>query len=200
MIRAAAAAAAVALLTLISPALLATASAAAIETTSFGIDHAGDGRLAIPIRAGSRTTARAEVWNKTDAPVTLELRVVPAEVDEGGAPKLGAGDSEAASWVKLRQTTVELAAQERREVVLAVEPPDRLSKETKTFAVLAQLAAEPGGAPAVLQRLALIGYLEPDPAALEVRSIPMWLIVVAALVLIAVVVVAIRRVTATRAA
>ena len=196
MIRAAAAVAAVALLTLMSPAL----HAAAIETTSFGIDHTGDGRLEIPIRAGERTTARAEVWNKTDAPVTLELRVVPAEVDDGGAPKLGAGDSEAASWVKLRQTSVELAAQERREVVIAVEPPDHLSEETKTFAVLAQIAPEPGAAPAVLQRLALIGYLEPDPDALSVRSIPVWLIVVAALILVVVVVIAVRRVTASRGA
>lgn len=194
MIRAAAAAA-VALLTLLWPPL----HAAAIETTSFGIDRAGGGRLEIPVRAGERTTTRAEVWNKTDAPVTLELRVVAAQVDEGGAPKLGAGDSEAASWVRLRQTSVELAAQERQEVVIAVEPPNRLSAETKTFAVLAQLASEPGAPPAVLQRLALIGYLEPDPDALEVRSIPVWLIVVAALVLIAVVI-GIRRVTASRGA
>lgn len=173
--------------------VLLAAPAAGIETATFGLDSASGERLEIPIRAGERTTARAVVWNKTDAPISLELRVAVASVDASGTASLGEGDVEVASWVSLQEREVDLGPQERQEVGLSVEPPSELSAETKTFALVAQAAAPQAGAPpAVLQRLALVGYLEPDPNALSVRSIPMWLVVVAAVVLLAVVAAAVR--------
>lgn len=142
---------------------LGAAPAGAIETATFGIDVATptpDGRLHIPITAGSSNRAELRVFNKSDAPLALQLSVAPAIVDETGSSSVG-GDDEAAGWAAVEPSRVDLGPGEERRVAVVVAAPDRLSGEIHTIAVVAEPAA---GAerPAVLQRLAVTVFLEPD--------------------------------------
>ena len=144
--------------------LLGIAPAVAIETTQFGIDVAeesDDGRLHIAIKAGAASTGTVRVWNKTSEAIRLQLSIVAATVDENGSARLG-GDDEAVSWAKVDPDEVELGPNADATVTVEVDAPRRLDGDTKTIAVLAEPAAVDGKPPAVLQRLAITTYLEPD--------------------------------------
>jgi hypothetical protein len=158
------------LLLVLTGALLAFAGggapAGAIETTSFGLDVAeptDDGRLHLELRAGETTTGAVKVWNKTDAPIALQLTVVAAQIAEDGTVSLG-GDDAAVGWVDLEPARVELPAGGERLVAVEVKAPRKLSGEVRAVAIQAEPAADPGAGeqPAVIQRLALTTYLEPD--------------------------------------
>ena len=139
------------------------APAAALETTTFGLDVAEpseDGRLTIAVRAGATTTGRLRVWNKQTTAVTLRLTVAPASVDAAGGASLG-GDVEPTRWVSVEPTEVRLAAGERREVTVRVEAPRRLERGRKVVAVVAEPALVGDQPPAVLQRLAVTTFLVP---------------------------------------
>lgn len=168
--------------------LIGIAPAVAIETSRFGIDVAErttDGRLHIRIEAGERSTGKVRVWNKTTEPMRLRLSIVPATVDEDRSVKLG-GDDEPVGWTSVKPGTVELPPGGDATAEVAVQAPRRLDGDTKTVAVVAEPAAAPGEAPAVLQRLAVTTYLEPDEDSLIASLGPFpW---IAGVVLIAVVV------------
>ena len=137
----------------------------AIETATYGLDVADDsedGRLHITVKAGEATSGRARVWNKSDAPLALQLQVVPARADDAGNVSLG-GDGEGVAWVELEPDRVELAAGAERVVEVRVRAPRKLDAATRIVAVQVEPAASGTGTqPAVVQRLALTTYLEPD--------------------------------------
>lgn len=141
------------------------APAGAIETASFGLDVVSpnaDGRLHIEVRAGETTTGRLRVWNKGPTPLTLRLAVAPAQVDEDGSVSLG-GAGEGVSWVSVHPGSVPLDPGEERRVEVRVRAPRKLDGGDRVVAVQAEPAPDSGGGqPAVVQRLALTTYLEPD--------------------------------------
>ena len=151
---------------LIAGVVLAVASATpavALETDRFGIDvvnRTEDSRLHIDIAAGETSRGQLKVWNKHTAPVTLKLTVVPASVDRSGSASIG-GDDEAVAWVSVEPKQVTLAPGASRTLEVEVNAPRKLDGETKTVAVMAEPVTE-GEAPAVLQRLAVTTFLEPD--------------------------------------
>ena len=142
-----------------------TTPTGAIETESFGLDVAErseDGRLHLALRAGDTTTGKVKVWNKRSEPTVLQLSVVPAQIDGSGTVSLG-GDGAGVDWVTLERTEVELAGNAERVIEVRAKAPRKL--DDRVLAVAIQV--EPGRAvdaaqPAVVQRLALTTYLEPD--------------------------------------
>ncbi len=141
-------------------ALVVTAApAGAIETTEFGIDPAGTGaKVTAPVRAGTTTASRVQVWNKSGRPLALRLGVAPVTVDRYGTASLG-GDPEPVGWVKLAERQVTLGPGERRVVDFGVHPPRQITGGTRTVAIMAEPVA--AGDAAVLQRLAVVAYLTP---------------------------------------
>ena len=137
----------------------------AIETESFGLDVAErteDGRLHLALRAGETTSGRVKVWNKTQAPLALRLSIAPAQIDANGGVSLG-GDGEGVEWVSVDPGEVALQPGEERLVDVEVEAPRKLDEEVLAVAIQVEPTIAPGGEqPAVLQRLALTTYLEPD--------------------------------------
>ena len=137
----------------------------AIETATFGLDvveRSDDSRLHVPVRAGETTTGRLRVWNKSQAPLTLQVGVVPAQVDEAGTVSLG-GDGEGVGWVSVDPDRVELAPAAEQVVTVRVEAPRKISGHDLVVAVQVEPAIVEGAAqPAVVERLALTTYLEPD--------------------------------------
>lgn len=173
------------------------APAAAIETTSFGIDVATpseDQRLHIPVQAGETSTGELRVWNKQDTPLRLALSVAPARVDDEGRASLG-GDEPAVEWVSIEPATVELDPGGERTVEVRVDAPRKLDGDTRTVAVVAQPSVD-GDAPAVLQRLAITTFLEPDEDSL-IASLGVFPWIAAAVLLLAVALLA-RRVRSKR--
>ena len=172
------------------------APAGAIETTSFGLDVAKptpDGRLHLELRAGTSTSGQVKVWNKTDAPLTLQLSVAPAQVADDGTVSLG-GDDDVVDWVDLETDRVELAAGQERLVEVEVDAPRKLDDEIRAVAIQVEPAASPGGEqPAVIQRLALTTYLEPDEDSLIASLGPYPWIALAVLLLVVAAVVRSRR-------
>lgn len=146
-------------------ALLWGAPTGAIETATFGLDVAEaseDARLHIPIAAGETSRRDILVWNKQPTPLRLRLSIAPAVVDKAGKATLGGDDSAPVDWVDVPQT-VGLAPQERRRVTVEVRAPRKIEPRTRSVAVIAEPAAAEGAdAPAVLQRLALTTFLEPQ--------------------------------------
>ena len=135
----------------------------AIETEAFGLDvteQSDDGRLHIPIRAGESSTGELRMWNKQSSEIRLEVTVTAARIDDAGNAALG-GDDEPVEWVSVEPASVELAPGEEQRLVVRVEAPRKLDGEVKTVAILATPAVD-GEAPAVLQRLAVTTFLEPD--------------------------------------
>lgn len=115
----------------------------------------------------------------------LRLSVAPATVDRGGKASLGGDDDEAVTWVEL-DDEVELGPKERRTVVVEVRAPRKLDARTRTVAIIAEPAAIGGEAPpAVLQRLALTTYLEPDEDSLIASLGPFPWIALAILLVVA---------------
>lgn len=152
-----AAALALALLTASAP------GAAAIETTTFGLDvvePSADGRLHIPIKAGETSSGELRLFNKTDAPLTIALSVSPAQVDDEGSASLG-GDATPVGWVELSEDQVALAPREERRIDVRVQAPRQLPGERAVVAIVAEPQAA-GDAPAVVQRVAVTTLLEPD--------------------------------------
>ena len=172
----------------------------AIETTSFGIDVVEvneDRRLHIPIAAGETSRGELRVFNKQQEPITLSLSVVAARVNDSGGASLG-GDAEPVGWVTVEPARVELAVGEERTIEVRVDAPRKLDGEVKTVAVLAQPAPDGGSesAPAVLQRLAITTYLEPDEDSLIASLGPFpW---IAGAVLLVAAALLVRRFTARR--
>jgi hypothetical protein len=164
--------------------LLGITPAGAIETESFGFDvieATGDRRLHVLIKAGEQSTAELKVWNKQQAELRLDFGVSPARVDDAGNPVLG-GDDEPVAWVKVEPAALTLAPGEEQRVKIVVRAPRKLDGDTKTVAVLATPAHEADVPPAVLQRLAITTYLEPDEESLIASlGIAPW---IAALILI----------------
>lgn len=150
--------------------------AAAIETAGFGLDVAQpteDGRLHVPAAAGATSTGAIRVWNKTAAPLTLELRIASARVEADGRASPG-GDDPAVGWVSVDPATVELGPSAEATVAVEVRPPRRLGGEAHTVAVVAHpVPASGGDQPAVIQRLALTVFLEPDGPSF-VESLGPW--------------------------
>lgn len=182
----------------IAGALLGGAPARAIETATFGLDVAErteDARLHIPIAAGKTSTGRVLVWNKQTAPLTLRLSVSPATVEGDGPLALGGNDTEPVAWVEPEPEEVELGPEERRVVTIEVHAPRKLDSRTRTVAIVAEPTFRDGETPAVLQRLALTTFLEPDERSLVASLGPFpWI----ALAVLLVVVTAVVRASAQR--
>jgi hypothetical protein len=164
------------------------APAGAIETQSFGLDVAErteDGRLHLELRAGETTTGRVKVWNKTEAPLTLSLRVVPAELGADGRVSLG-GDGAGVDWVSLEPDEVRLDGGQERTVEVRASAPRKIDDEVQVVAIQVEPATVAGEAPpAVLQRLALTTYLEPDKDSLIASLGPFPWIALAILLVVA---------------
>lgn len=165
-----------------------SAPVGAIETQSYGLDVAeptDDGRLHLELRAGETTTGRVKVWNKTDAPLTLALRVVAAELGEDGRVSLG-GDGAGVDWVRLEPDEVRLAGGQERVVEVRATAPRKIDDEVGVVAIQVEPAVVAGDAPpAVLQRLALTTYLEPDEDSLIASLGPFPWIALAVLLVVA---------------
>lgn len=165
-----------------------SAPSGAIETETFGLDVAArsdDARLHIPVAAGTTATGEILVWNKTDATIRLRLSVAPAIVDTGGKVSLGGDDEDPVGWVEV-EDEVELGPRERRTVEVSVRAPRKLEGRTRTVAIIAEPATIVGEAPpAVLQRLALTTYLEPDEDSLIASLGPFPWIALAVLLVVA---------------
>jgi len=159
----------------------------AIETATFGLDVAEeseDGRLHISVAAG--TTARRDVllWNKRPEPLRLRLSVAPAVVDGTGRAALGGTDIEPVEWVEVPET-VDLRPEERRRVTIEVRAPRKIDAATRSVAIVAEpVAAEGSQPPAVVERLALTTYLEPDEGSLIASLGPFPWIALAVLVVV----------------
>lgn len=153
------------------------AAAAAIETTTFGLDvvePTPDGRLHITLEAGERSTGRLRLFNKTDGPLAIKLSVSPATVDAAGTAQLG-GDATAVEWVEVPAEPVALAPRQQQVVEVVVDAPDELPAERATVAIVAEPAAVAGGqAPAVLQRVAVTTLLEPGQKKGVIASLGWW--------------------------
>lgn len=157
------------------------APAAAIETTTFGIDVAEptpDRRLHIPLRVDRSSTRTMRVWNKADRAITLNLSVAGAELGDGGAVSLG-GDGKAAAWVRVEPSRVDLAVGASAEVAVSARATDGLPADDQVVAVLVTPSVAQGDA--VVQRLALTAFLEPAGPPTFVESLGPWPWVAAAL-------------------
>ena len=191
------------LLVVLAGALLALSSrgapVGAIETTTFGLDVAEpskDGRLHLEVKAGRSTSGQVRVWNKSDAPLALAVTVVSAEIDDAGKVSLG-GDGKGVGWVSVEPERVELAPGQERLVEVRATAPRKIDDEVLAVAVQVEPAAIAGGEqPAVVQRLALTTYLEPDGDSLIASLGPFPWIALAVLVLVAAV--ALRAAAASR--
>jgi hypothetical protein len=163
------------------------APAGAIETTSYGLDvveRTPDGRLHLELEAGKRTTGQVRVWNKQQQPLTLQLSVAPARIGKDGTVSLG-GDGEGVDWVTLSPSRVELAPGADRVVEVRVDAPRKLQGDDLAVAVQVEPAASATGEqPAVVQRLALTTYLEPDEGNLIASLGPFPWIALAVLVVV----------------
>lgn len=164
------------------------APAGAIETESYGLDvvqRTEDGRLHLEVKAGKTTRGQVRVWNKSAQPITLQLSVAPAQIGDGGAVSLG-GDGKGVDWVELKPTRVELAGGGEKIVAVAVRPPRKIDGTERAVAIQVEPAVTAGGQqPAVVQRLALTTYLEPDKGSLIASLGPFPWIALAILVLVA---------------
>jgi len=163
------------------------APSSAIETETFGLDVAArteDARLHIPLAAGKTTSGEILVWNKQDTPLRLLLSVSPAAVNSAGTVSLGGNDLTSVEWVEVPES-VDLGPKERRTVEVEVRAPRKLDARVRTVAIVAEPDA--GGAqPAVVQRLALTTYLEPDEGSLIASLGPFpWIALAVLLVVVA---------------
>lgn len=186
-LRAAAGAGVLALALALAPA----APAGAIESPAFRLEPVDrDGprsNLREALRPGATTEDAVMVTNKTSRPLALRLSVAPASVGRNGSVRL-TGSEEVASWVRLDATEVTLAPRASRRVGFAVRAPRELPRAAMTMAIVAEPAPASGAPPAVVQRLAVMGYLAPAGSSL-VASLG-WVLWAAASALVAVVAVA----------
>lgn len=169
--------------------LISSTPTGAIETATFGLDVAeesDDGRLHIPLAAGRTTGRDVLVWNKQSEPLQLQLSVAPAVVDGTGKAALGGSDTDPVEWVEVPKA-IDLRAGERRRVTVEVRAPREIDAATRSVAIVAEPAATDGSSPpAVVQRLALTTYLEPDESSLIASLGPFPWIALAVLLLVVV--------------
>lgn len=151
------------LLLVIGGLLWATVPAAnAIETASFGLAPAG-GRtrtaLHEDVAPGGRSRDAVRVWNKTNEPLTLTVSVQRASLDADGKVELG-GAGGAAAWVRVERTELSLGPRESVEVGVLVHAPRELPDGTSTAAIVVAPAASSSAESAVVQRVALMVYVQ----------------------------------------
>lgn len=170
-------------------ALWCASPAGAIETESFGLGPAGSsGRTALheSVKPGSTARDAVRLWNKTDAPISVRLEVQGATLSDAGQVSLG-GNEGAARWVLLESNRVTLPARASVEVPVVVRAPRTMPGGVSTAAVVAQLDTDAGGHIAVVQRVALMTYVE-TPAGSSLRAALGWIAWVAVAMLALVVV------------
>lgn len=151
----------------------AAAPAGSIETESYGIDVAeptADGRLHIPLRLDRTSSKAMRVWNKTDAPLTLNLTVVGAELADDGGVSIG-GDGRAAEWASVEPARIDLGPQASAQVTVSARGEGELPADEQVVAVLATPVVAANQA--VVQRLALTAFLEPSGPSF-VESLGVW--------------------------
>lgn len=142
----------------------------AIETRQFGLEPSprvadGANRSSITVKSAAGATHRdaIRIWNKGSRPVTLVISTTPATKERDGSVRLG-GPSEPLGWVSLDSTTVELAGKASAVVPVSVRIP-RSARADTALALLVQPLAAPGAEPAVLERLAMMVYIQPHGVA-----------------------------------
>ena len=161
------------------------APAGAIETGELGIEPVPAGRprqsFHETIRPGRITRDAVRVFNKTSRPITVRLWVEQASIDGEGQARLGGGGG-AAGWVGMPTGALELAPRSARSVPFEVRAPRELPPGGALVAIMAEAVPEDPRRLAVLQRLAVIAYLEPAHGA-PLRSPLGWPLVLAAALL-----------------
>lgn len=162
--------AAVAGLAAASLSVLSAGPAHAIETRQFGIEPSprvagGANRSSITAKAAAGSTHRdaIRVWNKGSRPVTLLISTAPATKEPDGSVRLG-GPSAPLGWVGLESTKVTLAGKAAAVVPVSIRIP-RSAREDTALALVVQPIAAAGAEPAVLERLAMMVYIQPDGVA-----------------------------------
>lgn len=164
----------------------------AIETASFGLAPAGgQTRTALheDVAPGGTSRDAVRVWNKTSAPLTLTVSVQRASLDPDGKVELG-GTGGAASWVRVERTELSLGPRESVDVGVVVDAPREMPGGTSTAAIVVAPAASTSAESAVVQRVALMVYVQ-APSGSGLRAALPWfawaavalLVVVASLVL-----------------
>ena len=145
-----------------------TAPAGAVETAQFGLVPGPPGppsrHLVEQVRPGHATSDALLLFNKTAAPLTLTLAVLPASVAANGAPQVG-GSDQAVGWIELDRREVRLPGGAAVPVRFKVHAPRQLPAGKLTVAISAVPTAIPGQNVAVLNRLALLVTIEGKPGA-----------------------------------
>lgn len=157
----------------------------AIETRQFGLEPSprvagGVNRSSITVtaKAGATHHDAIRVWNKTSRPVTLIISAAPATREDDGSVHLG-GASEPPGWVSIKNTAVTLAGKADAVVPVAVRIP-RSARADTALALVVRPEAAPGSEPAVLERVAMMVYIEPSGVAAPAAGAPGWLAPLAA--------------------
>jgi hypothetical protein len=159
--------------------------AGAIETAQFGLNPSGAGtRTALheDVRPGHHVNDSVVVWNKTDSPIDVVLGVSSASIGKDGKPTLG-GAGGAAKWVHLGATTVHLAPKARAGVPVRIDAPRVLPAGTSLAAVTAEAAPGANHQIAVVERVAIMVYVQ-APKGSSLRATLGWILWVAVVLLV----------------
>jgi hypothetical protein len=134
--------------------------AGAIETGDFGLVPAHGARQSLheTVRPGRTTEDDVRVFNKTAHGLKLRVSVERTSVAGDGTVQLSGGGGEA-GWASLSAHEVQLAPRASAVVHVAIRPPSKAAKEMVRLAVVAEPVLD-HPAP-VVQRLAMVAYLEP---------------------------------------
>lgn len=157
----------------------------AIETGEFGIEPVASGgprqSFQEKIRPGRSTKDAVRVFNKSSRPLTIRLWAEQASIEPDGQVRLD-GVSGTARWLRLSLGTVELAPKSERLVPFEVRAPREIGRHTAHMALVAEPVAQEREQVAVLQRLAVLVYAEPDEGA-PLRAALGWPLALAAALL-----------------
>jgi hypothetical protein len=134
--------------------------AGAIETGDFGLVPASGARQSLheTVRPGRTTEDDVRVFNKTAQPLKLRVSVERTSVAGDGTLQLSGGGGEA-DWVSMSAREVQLAPRGSAVVHVTIRPPSTAPKETVRLAVVAEPVLD--HPTSVVQRLAMVAYLEP---------------------------------------
>ncbi|HVA44552.1 MAG TPA: hypothetical protein VNF50_13810 [Acidimicrobiales bacterium] len=144
--------------------------AAAVQTDAYGIAPApgslqsGGDHLQAVTRPGAAVHDQLLVWNRTGAPLTLDLSVEPAHLAPGDVPALG-GATAPTRWVHLDQPVVQLGPHADQIVSLTITVPRILPHLPAQAAVVATPETSTPGHVAVLIRLAVLISMDAAPSA-----------------------------------
>lgn len=169
-------------------------AAHAIETASFGLAPAGgQARTALheDVRPGGRVDDAVRVWNKTDQPVTLAVSVQGASLGADGKVSLG-GTGGASPWVRVGMRSVTVQPRGSVDVPVVVETPRNMPAGTSTAAVVVEPSNASTSDSAVVQRLALMVYVQ-APSGSPLRAALPWIVWVAVALLAVAVGLVVRR-------